>query len=93
MVLVSSISNVFASKTSLANNWMSFSSSTLALLLPNSEESNIDQKLPTKISRNVSTWTRGGVKIPEKIPTSFIDGPLCLLCYSVRGPKVVLRTF
>ena len=31
VVLVSSISNFFTNKTSLANNWMSFSSSNLAL--------------------------------------------------------------
>jgi hypothetical protein len=34
VVLVSSISNVFTSKTSLANKWMSFSSSNLALVKP-----------------------------------------------------------
>jgi hypothetical protein len=31
VVLVSSISNFFTNKTSLANKWMSFSSSNLAL--------------------------------------------------------------
>jgi hypothetical protein len=31
MILVSSISNVFTNKTSLANKWMSFSSSNSAL--------------------------------------------------------------
>jgi hypothetical protein len=50
----------------LANKWMSFSSSNSALLLPNSEESNIDQKLPTKSSRNVSTWKKGGCQKTRK---------------------------
>ena len=34
MVLVSSISNFFTNKTSLANKWMSFSCSNLALVWP-----------------------------------------------------------
>ena len=73
---------------------MSFSSNNSALLLPNSE-SNIDQKLPTKISRNVSTWKRGECQKTRKYAKIFYWWslmPLMLFCpWSQGGFKDILE--
>ena len=53
VVLVSSISNFFTNKTSLANKWMSFSSSNLALAY----DSLIEILLSASISTNeITAW-------------------------------------
>ena len=33
-------------------------------------------KLPTDSTKKLPTWGRGASKVKEKLPTSFMDGPL-----------------